>query len=68
MAGTCGKDGRQQSSEANAVWQTRRKKGERETPVEVIRRVEEDLREIGVRRWRTKVEDRNEWQMILEKA
>jgi hypothetical protein len=37
MAGTRGKDGRQQSSEANAVWQTRRKKEERKTPVEVVR-------------------------------
>jgi hypothetical protein len=36
MAGTCEEDGRQQSSEVNAVWQTRRKK--RETPVEVVRR------------------------------
>jgi hypothetical protein len=37
MAGTCGKDG-QQSSEANVVWQTRRKKEERNTPIEVFRR------------------------------
>jgi hypothetical protein len=28
----------------------------------------EDLREIGVRRWRTKAVDRNEWQRILEEA
>jgi hypothetical protein len=38
MAGTCGKDERPQSSEANAVWQTRRKKEDRKTPVEVVRR------------------------------
>jgi hypothetical protein len=30
--------------------------------------VEEVLREIGVRRWRTKAVDRNEWQRILEEA
>jgi len=30
--------------------------------------VEEDLRETGVRRWRTKAVDRNEWQRILEEA
>jgi hypothetical protein len=29
MAGTCGKAGGQQSSDASAVWQTRRKKEER---------------------------------------
>jgi hypothetical protein len=28
--------------------------------------VEEDLREIGVRRWTTKAVDRSEWQRILE--
>jgi hypothetical protein len=38
MAGTCGKDGRRQRSEAKAVWQTRRKKEERNTQVEVARR------------------------------
>jgi hypothetical protein len=38
MAGTCRKDGRQKSSDANAVWQTRRKKEEREIPVEMVRR------------------------------
>jgi hypothetical protein len=38
MAGTCGKDGRQQSSEANAIWQTRRKKEEMTTSVEVVKR------------------------------
>jgi hypothetical protein len=27
--------------------------------------VEEDLREIGMRRWRTKAVDRNEWQRLL---
>jgi hypothetical protein len=37
MVGTCGKDGQQQSSKANAMWQTRRKKEERETLVEVVR-------------------------------
>jgi hypothetical protein len=30
--------------------------------------VEEDLREIGVRRWRTKAVDRNEWHRILEET
>jgi hypothetical protein len=30
--------------------------------------VEEDLRETGVRRWRTKAVNRNEWQRILEEA
>jgi hypothetical protein len=39
MAGTCEKDGRQQSSEANALWQTRRKKEEMKTSVEVVRRM-----------------------------
>jgi hypothetical protein len=38
MTGTCGKGGRQQSPEANAVQQTRRKTEERETPIEVVRR------------------------------
>jgi hypothetical protein len=38
MTVTCGKGGRQKSSKANAVWQTRRKKEERETLVEVVRR------------------------------
>jgi hypothetical protein len=28
----------------------------------------EDVREIGVRRWRTMAVDRNEWQRILEEA
>jgi hypothetical protein len=28
----------------------------------------EDLREIGVKRWRTRAVDRNEWQRILEEA
>jgi hypothetical protein len=36
MAGTCGKDG-QQSSEANAVWQTRRKE-KSEILVQAVRR------------------------------
>jgi hypothetical protein len=30
--------------------------------------VEQDLREIGVRIWRTKAVDRNEWQRTLEEA
>jgi hypothetical protein len=30
--------------------------------------VEEDLRERGVRRWRTKSVDRNEWQRVLEET
>jgi hypothetical protein len=30
--------------------------------------VEVDLREKGVKRWRTKAVDRNEWQKILEEA
>jgi hypothetical protein len=30
--------------------------------------VEEDLREVGVRRWRTKAVDRNEWQRILKEV
>jgi hypothetical protein len=38
MTGTRGRDGRQQSSEVNAVLQTRRKKEERETLVEAVRR------------------------------
>jgi hypothetical protein len=66
MTGTRGKDGRQQSSEANAVWQTRRKKGR--PRLRWLDDLEEDLREIGVRRWRTKAVDRSEWQRILEKA
>jgi hypothetical protein len=33
-----------------------------------VHEMEEDLREIGVRRWRNKAVDRNEWQRILEKA
>jgi hypothetical protein len=37
MAGTCGKDGRQQSSKANVEQQTRRKEEERETMVGVVR-------------------------------
>jgi hypothetical protein len=51
------------SSEANAVWQTRRK---RKIPVEVVRRCERDFRGVGVKRWRTKAVDRNEWQRIIE--
>jgi hypothetical protein len=30
--------------------------------------VENDLRQIGVRRWRTKVVDRDEWRMLTEEA
>lgn len=30
--------------------------------------VEQDLREIGVRIWRTKAVDRNEWPRILEEV
>jgi hypothetical protein len=40
----------------------------RKTPVEVVRRCGEDLREIGVRRWRTKAVDRNECLRTLEEA
>jgi hypothetical protein len=29
--------------------------------------VENDLRQMGVRRWRTKV-DRDEWRMLIEEA
>jgi hypothetical protein len=62
MAGTCGKDRRQHSSEAN-VWQTRKKGRPR---LRWLDDVEQDLREIGVRIWRTKAVDRNEWPRILE--
>jgi hypothetical protein len=30
--------------------------------------VENDLRQMGVRRWRTKVVDRDEWRMLTEEA
>jgi hypothetical protein len=30
--------------------------------------MEQDLKEIGMRRWRSKAVDRNEWQRILEEA
>jgi hypothetical protein len=30
--------------------------------------VENDLRQMGVRRWRTKVVDRDEWLMLIEEA
>jgi hypothetical protein len=30
--------------------------------------VENDLRQMGVRRWRTKVVDRDEWRMLIEEA
>jgi hypothetical protein len=38
MAGTCGKDGRRRSCDANAVWQNRRKEEETKAPVEVVKR------------------------------
>jgi hypothetical protein len=53
--------------EANAVWQARRKK-EGRPRLKWLDDEEEDLRETGVRRWRTKAVDRNEWQRILEEA
>jgi hypothetical protein len=30
--------------------------------------VEGDLRDTGVRRWRTEAVDRNEWQRVLDEA
>jgi hypothetical protein len=44
----------------------RRKKGR--PRLRCLDDVEEDLREIEMRRWRTKAVDRNEWQRILEEA
>jgi hypothetical protein len=61
----CGKDGRQ-SSEANAVWKTRRKNGR--PRLRWLNEVEVDLRETGMRRWRTKAVYSNEWQKILNEA
>jgi hypothetical protein len=66
MAGICREDGRQQSSEANAVWKTRRKKEERETPVDVVRQGGEGLE--ADRSEEMEAVDRNEWQRILEGA
>jgi hypothetical protein len=66
MAATRVKD--EQSSEANVVWQTRGKKEKGRPRLRLLDDVEEYLRETGVRRWRTKAVDRNEWQRLLEEA
>jgi K+-transporting ATPase c subunit len=66
MARICREDGRQQISEANAVWKTRRKKEERETPVDVVRQSGEGLE--TDRSEEMEAVDRNEWQRILEGA
>jgi hypothetical protein len=36
--------------------------------VHLLDDVEEELRETGVRRWRSKAVERNEWQRILGEA
>jgi len=36
--------------------------------IQVTREYEEDLKKVGVRKWRHKSQDREEWRTTLEKA
>jgi hypothetical protein len=48
--------------------QTRRRKKVRKTRLRWLNDVEEDLREVGVRRWRAKAVDTNECHKILQQT
>ena len=37
-------------------------------PIQVTQIYEEDLKNVGVRKWRSKLQDQEEWRTILEKA
>jgi hypothetical protein len=43
------------------VWETQEEEGKPED-------VEDDLKTLGVRRWRKRAEDREEWVIILKEA
>jgi hypothetical protein len=66
MAGTCGKDGTVPKRMLYDGPGGRRKKGR--PRLRWLDDVEGDLKERGVRKWRTKAVDRNEWPRILVEA
>jgi hypothetical protein len=50
-----------------ATWNVRRR-GRGRPRLRLINDVEDDLRKIGVKRWRTKIFDRVEWASIIKEA
>jgi uncharacterized protein YqeY len=44
------------------------KKKSRKTKIKVVRLIKNDLKSMGVKRWKKKAEDRSVWAIILKEA